>query len=523
VILSIRPNKIWLTCLCLSLPGFGVLAETAPVSRAGNSSTNNSALDCQQQQQQMNCEKYKMDPELKHSVYDCSSGEALPNFVSMGKACGSGILESWAEILKLLNGPKLLNSALWAIHSATKEKTDLMLREKVWFDSCLNKTECIENLMKAAQKRDLTIPEKESAAKLKSQWFPAPYATLRGYWDRACGPGIGCNTTDPWFKKQVETVFPTQERALSESGIAKVKEFLHSKHKQWQCFNAAGRSEMFCYALASVIDPVGAAALVAKYPKLAKMVNASKGEAGISRGSSLSELSTSELAKLQAKNRSLGDAERLQEIEKTLGLPPHSLTPDQQRKLLEIHSRDCAKVRCTAQEIRDIKELRAVREMFPQAGAQEVRDLYRRNLLGREIEIKVENTYARNAIKDTSVLDVEKAESLLRAQPGTAAARDAKKFLERQADDAIEAGNFSEARALAVKSGQIDNVAIGLESRTAAKIEIEALEKEKMRTLRESDSITNKTKEQADFYKSRLQFLEKAAQTIKNELPILSP
>ena len=100
--------------------------------------------------------------------------------------------------------------------------------------------------------------------------------------------------------------------------------------------------------------------------------------------SDLKALNPDDLAKLQAKNRALSDADRMAAIEKQLGLPPGSLTDAQKKKLLDIHNKPCAATACTAQEIKDIKDLKVVREMFPDASPQNIKDLYRGNLLGYE-------------------------------------------------------------------------------------------------------------------------------------------
>lgn len=104
--------------------------------------------------------------------------------------------------------------------------------------------------------------------------------------------------------------------------------------------------------------------------------------AGTRYASPYKAMSADQLAAAQAGNRALSDVERLVAIEKVVG---RALTPAEQKRLLTIHNLDCAKTRCTAQEIRDTKDLAGLRAMFPGTSPEQIKDLYRSGLLGREL------------------------------------------------------------------------------------------------------------------------------------------
>lgn len=105
--------------------------------------------------------------------------------------------------------------------------------------------------------------------------------------------------------------------------------------------------------------------------------------AGSKYASPYKAMAPEQLAVAQARNRALADTQRLVEVEKMMG---RTLTPAEKSKLLAIHNLDCAKTKCTAQEIRDRKDLAGVRDMFPGSSPEQIKDLYRSGLLGREVD-----------------------------------------------------------------------------------------------------------------------------------------
>jgi hypothetical protein len=101
--------------------------------------------------------------------------------------------------------------------------------------------------------------------------------------------------------------------------------------------------------------------------------------------SNLKNLSKDELEKVQASNRALSKTDREAAIEKQLGMQPGSLTESQKKLIDKVHNTDCATRKCTAEEIKAIKDLKVVKDAFPNATPQQIKDLYRSNLLGREL------------------------------------------------------------------------------------------------------------------------------------------
>ena len=87
---------------------------------------------------------------------------------------------------------------------------------------------------------------------------------------------------------------------------------------------------------------------------------------------------------VMAANRALSDSDRIKAIEAHVG---RSLSQRERERLLSIHNVQCAETKCTAQEIRDLKDLAGVTAMFADLPKEQVLDLYRMNLLGNDRDL----------------------------------------------------------------------------------------------------------------------------------------
>lgn len=114
---------------------------------------------------------------------------------------------------------------------------------------------------------------------------------------------------------------------VSKSLLEKGKEYLTKQGVKLACFDDKAQAEMICYGVFSVVNPAGAAGLLAKAPKLGKLLKA----AGFA---------TKEVGKVAegavdlARMAKLTNAQRITEAEKILG---RSLSAEQREALLKAH------------------------------------------------------------------------------------------------------------------------------------------------------------------------------------------
>lgn len=91
-----------------------------------------------------------------------------------------------------------------------------------------------------------------------------------------------------------------------------------------------------------------------------------------------------EIRALQFANRGLAEsnpAQWAQKISQELGV---TLTDIQTQGLLRIHNLACPTSKCTAQQIRDLKDLAGLKKLFPDVDPEKLKNLYKLNLLGRD-------------------------------------------------------------------------------------------------------------------------------------------
>lgn len=117
---------------------------------------------------------------------------------------------------------------------------------------------------------------------------------------------------------------------VSKSLLEKGKDYLVKQGVKLACFDTKTQAEMICYGVFSVVNPAGAAGLLAKAPKLAKILKtaglAAK-EAGAAGKAADAAVDLSRMAKLS-------NVERVAEAEKLLG---RGLSEQQRQALLKAH------------------------------------------------------------------------------------------------------------------------------------------------------------------------------------------
>ncbi|MGE4131880.1 MAG: hypothetical protein AB7F86_09580 [Bdellovibrionales bacterium] len=247
-------------------------SETALVQPSAGTSGYTQA--CRAQQDELGCRDFSNDPALKDYVQKCDSADGFLNLDQMIKTCIGSSLGVWAETLKI-NPHDLIVGSIGAVGQHLAEKAKPEIARKLFYDSCLASEDCMRRMYHAAYGRDPTAEQTKDLAGYKNSWFPSPYTRFDALYTRACGGGLFCNPRDPWFREKLDSVFGTPGR-VSPNVVSAAQAFLNQNYSKWMCYNGLGRTQMVCYGLASVLDPLGAAALVRKAPRLAKLLEASK-------------------------------------------------------------------------------------------------------------------------------------------------------------------------------------------------------------------------------------------------------
>lgn len=169
------------------------------------------------------------------------------------------------------------------------------------------------------------------------------------------------------------------------------------------------------------------------------------------------------------RNASLSDQARISEIEKQLGV---RLTPEQRQKFLDLHNIRCKTDTCTAQEIRDNKDLAGVLKMFDDLPAsqrpsrEQILDLYRANLLGKmDDQFQMSNTSLRSVMVESGVdeSEINKLLGDVRYAKGDKpvdlnTVSNAWKSVDAQAEQALRSGDMTRASELYAQARELGEV-----------------------------------------------------------------
>ncbi len=253
-------------------------AETA-TSGAGDTAPQAYGLQCKKQMQDLGCSTLEGDPETKKNLLKCDASDGMITTSQMADACVRNVLGVWGEALHIDLHRMIVNGIGGLMQHAVDQGRPDRAR-MAFLSSCMDTPDCLHNLYHAAYRRYPTQGEQLDLEKIRSSWFPAPITKMEALWSRACGFGFGCNSRDEWFLKKQEDIFgPPRTPDVSSNIIQKVEEFLNDNHKKRNCLNSVGRTKMWCYGFASVVDPLlayGLAVKVAKIPAMGKLIEATK-------------------------------------------------------------------------------------------------------------------------------------------------------------------------------------------------------------------------------------------------------
>ncbi|WP_374076418.1 hypothetical protein [Bdellovibrio bacteriovorus] len=117
---------------------------------------------------------------------------------------------------------------------------------------------------------------------------------------------------------------------VSKSLLAKGKDYLVKQGVKLACFDTKTQAEMVCYGVFSVVNPAGAAGLLAKAPKLAKLLKT----AGLAAKEAGATAKAADAAVDLARMAKLSNAERVAEAEKLIG---RGLSEQQRQALIKAH------------------------------------------------------------------------------------------------------------------------------------------------------------------------------------------
>ncbi|XGC80812.1 hypothetical protein ACES2L_15920 [Bdellovibrio bacteriovorus] len=171
---------------------------------------------------------------------------------------------------------------------------------------------------------------------------------------------------------------------VSRGLIEKGKEYIEKQGLKLACYDAKTQAEMVCYGVFSVVNPAGAAGILAKTPKLAKIIKAA--------GSPTAKASEATVDLARAAR--LTNAERVLEAERITG---RKLTPDQEAALIKAH--EVAKDTGRGYGSYSAADLREKSEILRSAGFtdQERDQLLRQGIAGMYSNAQQAHVYANTA------------------------------------------------------------------------------------------------------------------------------
>jgi DNA-directed RNA polymerase alpha subunit len=261
------------------------------------------AVACKRQQKDLGCESLKADPDVAAKMENCDSPERAMPVAEIANACLNNVLGAWGEIFEQApnNAHEAYLMTVGAVSSDLKSQAQPGINKFLFLKTCPNSPDCLRRLYNAAYKRFPTNDEEKTLRqKIDSRWIKdLPSTEVTALYDKACGVAmVGCSSKDPWFNSRLQELFGRPRRQASPDLISKVQELIYSKHKKYVCLNSVGRTEMWCYGIATVIDPLIAVGVASKMPKLAKLAQATRSTAEAGK--------VAELSRLQAAGRILG-------------------------------------------------------------------------------------------------------------------------------------------------------------------------------------------------------------------------
>lgn len=128
------------------------------------------------------------------------------------------------------------------------------------------------------------------------------------------------------FSKEVSDQEIKKMMSTSQDLLAKGRDYLEKQGVKLACFDTKAQAEMVCYGVFSVVNPAGAAGLLAKAPKLGKLLKAA--------GYAKKEVGVADAATDLTRMGKLANPERITEAEKLLG---RQLSPQEREALIKAH------------------------------------------------------------------------------------------------------------------------------------------------------------------------------------------
>lgn len=249
---------------------------------------------CKAEQKLAGCENLaKTDPEVASSIRSCSPGAV----------CDSGLMRPIDQLKGCFSGAVEVGKDFW---EALSSIPDLAGKGAANIRECWNSPECRSSTFESSMKN-------YSNAVMFSNPILAPLALWRM---RQNG-----SLSDADLKKMSE---------VSLNLLEKGKQYLEKQGVKLACFNNEAQAEMLCYGVLSVVSPGKAVNVLAKAPKLAKLLQAG----GLAAKETAVASKAGEAAVDFAKMAKLSNAERIAEAEKSLG---RALTAEQKEALVKAH------------------------------------------------------------------------------------------------------------------------------------------------------------------------------------------
>ncbi|WII72776.1 hypothetical protein QJS83_02690 [Bdellovibrio sp. 22V] len=245
---------------------------------------------CKMHQNTMGCaDLAKSDPETAKHIASCDAKSL----------CDQAANKSLDQLKGCFAGTKEIAVEFW---DAIASVPDLAGKAADNLKKCWRSEECRSNAI------DTSLKNAQNAMLMSNPIFATiAYAHMR----------MTGKISDSDTKKMLE---------VTKNLLQKGKDYLAKQGVKLACYDAKTQAEMICYGVFSVVNPAGAAGLLAKTPKLAKLVKVAT-TAG-------KETKVANGAVDLARAAKLTNAQRVSEAEKLLG---RGLSEEQKKALIKAH------------------------------------------------------------------------------------------------------------------------------------------------------------------------------------------
>lgn len=247
-----------------------VMDRASVASRSATPSANPSATaQCQADMQKLGC---NMKDE---NVRDCTQDHGLAFDIAAGIGqCGTSTLQQLQDLPQ-----EILTGLPQAIESSPSSQNFKFESQRIQFlKRCWKSTDCLSHLYQAAYNR---APSGDEVKSLSKTWW---FSNIDYLWQRAAiRGGTLSQSSDPWFRQQVKELDVAAGTQSSNPSNVNLSQLIQTQYKKFLCLKREAQIELGCSLALGLASGAGAAKLISKYPRLAKLAELAGQD---SRGSS---------------------------------------------------------------------------------------------------------------------------------------------------------------------------------------------------------------------------------------------